>query len=412
MTRLRDISTPALLLNLERFEHNLVRMRQHLAGLGVPLRPHLKSAKSIEVATRVMAGGEQRAMVSTLREAEFYARRGVLDIIYGVGITPSKLPRVGALRRETGADVAVILDSLEQAQAVASWSRANNDALPVLIEIDVDGHRSGVALTNAAELISIGQTLVDDGATLRGVLTHAGASYALNRPEELVTAARVERETAINGAEMLRTAGLPCAVVSMGSTPTAMFATDLAGISEVRAGVYMFGDLVQAGIGTCSVDDIALSVLASVIGTRPEKGWIIVDAGWMALSRDRGVGGQGSDHGYGLVCDERCLPYPDLIVLEVNQEHGIIGLRPGSTGNVPKLPIGSLVRILPNHACATGGQHDRYQVVSGDVVVAEWQRVNGWQQEGDARDVPVLDPGGLADSNGWRLCQHEVIYLG
>jgi D-serine deaminase-like pyridoxal phosphate-dependent protein len=72
------------------------------------------------------------------------------------------------------------------------------------------------------------------------------------------------------------------------------------------------------------------------------------------------------------------VPYPDLIVLEVNQEHGIIGLRPGSTGNVPKLPIGSLVRILPNHACATGGQHDRYQVVSGDVVVAEWQRANGW----------------------------------
>lgn len=378
MIRLRDISTPALLLNLDRFEHNLARMRQHLAGLGVPLRPHLKSAKSIEVARRAMAAGEPRAMVSTLREAQFYAGRGVQDLIYGVGITPAKLPRIGALRRETGADVAVILDSLEQAQAVASWSRANNDPLPVLIEIDVDGHRSGVGLTDAAELIAIGRTLVDGGATLRGVLTHAGASYALNRPEELATAARTERATAVKGAEMLRAAGLPCPVVSMGSTPTAMFATDLAGVTEVRAGVYMFGDLVQAGIGTCSIDDIALSVLASVIGTRPEKGWIIVDAGWMALSQDRGTGSQRLDQGYGLVCDERGLTYPDLIVLEANQEHGIIGVRPGSRAKVPKLPVGSLVRILPNHACATGGQHDRYQVVAGDVVVAEWQRANGW----------------------------------
>jgi D-serine deaminase-like pyridoxal phosphate-dependent protein len=227
-------------------------------------------------------------------------------------------------------------------------------------------------------LIAIGRALVDGGATLRGVLTHAGASYALDCPEELATAARNERDMAVKGAELLRAAGLPCAVISMGSTPTVTFATDLAGITEVRAGVYMFGDLVQAGIGTCSLDDIALSVLATVIGTRPDKGWIIVDAGWMALSRDRGTQSQRLDYGYGLVCNEHSVPYPDLIVLEVNQEHGVIGLRPGSGAKVPILPIGSLVRILPNHACATGGQHDRYQVVSGDIVVAEWWRANGW----------------------------------
>ena len=378
MSHLRDLPTPALLLDRERFEHNLARMREHLAGLGVPLRPHLKTAKSIEVAHRVMAPGEQRAMVSTLREAEFYASRGVRDLIYGVGITASKLQRIGALRHETGADVAVILDSLEQAQAVASWSRANHDPLPALIEIDVDGHRSGVVLTDAAELIAIGRVLVDGGATLRGVLTHAGTSYALNGAEELATAARSERDKALEGAALLRAAGLPCTVVSMGSTPTVTFATDLSGITEVRAGVYMFGDLVQAGIGTCCVEDVALSVLASVIGTRPDKGWIIVDAGWMALSRDRGTHSQKLDCGYGLVCNEHCVPYPDLMVLEANQEHGIIGLRPGSRAKTPMLPIGSRVRILPNHACATGGQHDRYQVVSGDIVVAEWWRANGW----------------------------------
>lgn len=379
MTLLSELPTPALVLDHGRFEHNLARMRGHLAGLGVPLRPHLKTAKSIEVAQRAMAGGELIAMVSTLREAEFYATRGVRDLVYGVGITASKLPRVGELRRETGADVAVILDSLEQAQAVVSWSRSNSEALPVLIEIDVDGHRSGVMLTDtASELITIGRALVDGGAALRGILTHAGASYDLSRAGDLIDAAAGERDIAVRGANLLRAAGLPCSVVSMGSTPTATFARDLAGITEVRAGVYMFGDLVQAGIGTCAVDDIALSVLASVIGMRAEKGRIIVDAGWMALSRDRGTQAQAVDHGYGLVCNEQCQPYSDLVVLEVNQEHGIIGLRPGSAAQMPRLPIGSLVRILPNHACATGAQHDRYEVVSGDVVVAKWWRANGW----------------------------------
>ncbi len=249
----------------------------------------------------------------------------------------------------------------------------------MLIEVDADGHRSGVAPGDRDTLVAIGRTLTGGGAALRGVMLHAGDSYALSDPDALAAAAEDERVAAVTAAEILRAAGLPCPVVSVGSTPTARFARDLTGITEVRAGVFMFGDLFQAGIGAVAVADIAVSVLATVIGHQRAKGWIIVDAGWMALSRDRGTARQAVDQGYGLVCDLAGRPYPDLVVRDANQEHGIVAVRAGWGADLPDLPIGAQVRILPNHACATGAQHDRYHVLDADHrVAAVWPRINGW----------------------------------
>ena len=184
---------------------------------------------------------------------------------------------------------------------------------------------------------------------------------------------------AVTAAETLRAAGLPCPVVSVGSTPTARYAKDLTGVTEVRAGVFMFGDLYQAGVGSVAPADIALSVLATVIGHQRSKGWIITDAGWMALSRDRGTARQAVDQGYGVVCYLAGRPYPDLIVADANQEHGIIAVRRGSAATLPDLPIGARLRVLPNHACATGAQHDRYHVLDRTGrVSAVWPRINGW----------------------------------
>ena len=190
----------------------------------------------------------------------------------------------------------------------------------------------------------------------------------------------MERASAVQAATILRDAGFACPVVSVGSTPTAHFAESLEGVTEVRAGVFVFFDLVMAGIGVCQIDDIALSVLGTVIGHQPEKGWILVDAGWMAMSRDRGTAKQKVDQGYGLVCDIDGKPYGDLILSDANQEHGIISVRPGSNASLPDLPIGTRVRILPNHACATGAQHDAYHVVRGDSdrIEAVWPRFGGW----------------------------------
>jgi D-serine deaminase-like pyridoxal phosphate-dependent protein len=376
---LENVGTPCLVLDLDRVDRNVARLRSRLDGLGVRLRPHLKTAKSIDVARMVMTSTHGPATVSTLREAEVFAGAGVKDLTYAVGISPDKLDRVVALRGQ-GVDLAVTLDTVLQAEAVAAASRRSGDPIPAFIEIDCDGHRSGVTPYDRDQLVAIGRTLEAGGAKLRGVLTHAGASYDARGEEALRKCAEVERASAVQAATLLRDAGLPCPVVSVGSTPTAHFAQSLEGVTEVRAGVFMFFDLVMAGIGVCAIDDIALSVLATVIGHRREKGWILVDAGWMAMSRDRGTAKQAVDQGYGLVCDIDGKPFDDLILADTNQEHGIIKIRAGSDAVLPDLPIGTRVRILPNHACATGAQHASYHVVrkGGDVVCAEWPRFGGW----------------------------------
>ena len=372
---LASLTTPCLLLDQSRMDRNIARLKQRLQSLGVGLRPHLKTAKSVDVALRMMASPAGPATVSTLQEAEAFADAGVKDLLYAVGIAPSKLDRVLALRRR-GIDLTIVLDSVEQARAVAAKSRDTKLAIPALIEIDSDGHRAGVRPGDPA-LLEIARTL-QEGALLRGVMTHAGGSYDSRSVEDLVSAAERERAGAVQCATDLRSAGFACPIVSVGSTPTAHFARDLSGVTEVRAGVFVFFDLVMAGIGVCSVDDIAISVLTTVIGHQPAKGQLIVDAGWMAISRDRGTASQPVDQGYGIVCDIHGRPYPDLIMTQTSQEHGVLEMRAGSSTACPSLPIGSLVRVMPNHACATAAQHGEYVVLGGAESV-RWPRIAaGW----------------------------------
>jgi D-serine deaminase-like pyridoxal phosphate-dependent protein len=378
LVTLGDLATPCLILDADRMDRNIARLRRQLDGFDVSLRPHLKTSKSIDVARRVMTSSAGPATVSTLKEATQFAAAGVRDIIYAVGIAPSKLARVLELRAKD-VDLAIVLDTFEQAEAVAAASREAGVRIPALIEIDCDGHRSGVLPTDRSRLVEIGRAL-ERGAELRGVLAHAGGSYNARGVDALRECAEAERAGVVDAANILREAGLSCPVVSVGSTPTAFNATNLTGVTEVRAGVFVFFDLVMAGIGICRIEDIAISVLASVIGHQREKGWILIDAGWMAMSQDRGTSRQAVNQGYGVVCDIAGNAYDDLIVADANQEHGIITVRPGSNRTLPNLAIGDRVRILPNHACSTGAQHRSYQVVHGasDVVEAEWPRFGGW----------------------------------
>lgn len=375
---LDGIETPALVLDATKVDHNVARLTTRLQSLGVGFRPHVKTAKSIDVARRLFPEGRGPITVSTIREAEYFADAGITDLIYAVGLAPGKLGRLRALAAR-GIDVTVILDTVEQAAATADAARAGGSMPAVLIEIDCDGHRGGL-VPDDPRIVAIAEVLRDGGVELRGVLTHAGESYSCRGGEGLPEAAEAERAAAVKAAEILRSHGHASRVVSVGSTPTAHFARDLSGVTEVRAGVFMFFDLVMHGIGVCAIDDIALSVLATVIGQKPEKGWVLVDAGWMALSRDRGTARHPVDQGYGVVCDVDGIPYADVIVVEASQEHGTLAVRPGSNAKLPHLPIGARVRILPNHACATGAQHDQYHVVrsGGREIVATWPRVRGW----------------------------------
>ena len=374
---LAEVETPALILDRVKVDRNIERLSNRLAPHGVVLRPHLKTAKSIDVARRVFPGGTGPITVSTLAEAEYFAEHGFRDITYAVGLAPGKAERALRLRQK-GVDLKLVLDTPEQAEALGAAGKAFGVTPSALIEIDCDGHRGGL-LPSDPQLIEVAAALRQSGVEMAGVLTHAGESYGLRTPEDLAAAAEQERAAAVAAAEALRAQGHECPIVSVGSTPTAHFAENLDGVTEVRAGVYMFFDLVMHGIGVCSLDDLALSVLATVVGQKPEKGWILVDAGWMALSRDRGTSSQAVDQGYGIVCDVDGRPYPDLIVEQASQEHGIITLRDGSAGPLPDLPLGARVRILPNHACATASQHEAYHVVAGGrAIEARWSRMRGW----------------------------------
>ena len=125
-------------------------------------------------------------------------------------------------------------------------------------------------------------------------------------------------------------------------------------------------------------DDIALSVLTTVIGHQRDKGWVLTDGGWMAMSRDRGTSSQKIDQGYGVVCDINGEPMVDLIVSGANQEHGIVSRRDGGIIDAARYPVGTLLRVLPNHACATAAQHASYHVVAGGSICGVWPRFSGW----------------------------------
>jgi threo-3-hydroxy-D-aspartate ammonia-lyase len=143
--------------------------------------------------------------------------------------------------------------------------------------------------------------------------------------------------------------------------------------------VYAFNDLVMHGVGVCGLGDIAFSVLGTVIGHQAAKGWLLVDAGWMAMSRDRGTAAHAIDWGYGAVCSEDGTPIEGLVMSGANQEHGIVSWRPGQGGDLlQRFPIGTRLRFLPNHACATAAQFPHYEVLRSDGTLARWPRFGGW----------------------------------
>ncbi|MBN3756742.1 DSD1 family PLP-dependent enzyme [Paraburkholderia sp. Tr-20389] len=374
---LASLNTPAAIINLDAMTRNIQRMQSRMNALGVRFRPHVKTTKCNRVVQAQLDAGAQGITVSTLKEAEQFFSAGIDDIVYAVAMAPNKLEQAMTLRRR-GCNLKIITDSVSSAHAIVAFGNAHAASFEVWIEVDVDGHRSGIAPGDDL-LLDVGRILHEGGMKLGGVLAHAGSSYDYNTAAALERIAEQERAGCVQAAERLRAAGLPCDTVSIGSTPTALAARHLDGVTEVRAGVYVFFDLVMHNVGVCAIDDIALSVLTTVIGHQENKGWAIVDAGWMAMSRDRGTQRQQQDFGYGIVCNEDGVPLEGYVMSAANQEHGIVS-RTGepNTAIATTLPIGTRLRILPNHACATGAQHPAYHALSRDGALSEWPRFYGW----------------------------------
>jgi D-serine deaminase-like pyridoxal phosphate-dependent protein len=377
-TRLADIDTPAAIVDVARMNANIQAMQTRMNGLGVRFRPHVKTTKCLPVVRAQLAAGAHGVTVSTLKEAEQFFAAGMVDILYAVGVTPAKLPKILALRRQ-GCQLKIIVDNPLVADAIVAFGKTHGEAFEVWIEVDCDGHRSGIRPDEKERLVDVARRLTEGGMKLGGVMTHAGSSYELDTPAALEALAEQERAGCVQAAEHIRAAGMSCPGVSVGSTPTACHARNLAGVSEVRAGVYVFFDLVMHNIGVCGIDDIALSVLTTVMGHQADKGWAIVDAGWMAMSRDRGTAKQGRDFGYGQACAIDGTVLPGYIMTGANQEHGIISCENAPDSRIAaRFPVGTQLRILPNHACATGAQFPEYHALNGDGVMEIWQRFYGW----------------------------------
>jgi D-serine deaminase-like pyridoxal phosphate-dependent protein len=276
-----------------------------------------------------------------------------------------------------GCDLTLVTDSSNVVAAASDFATEHKITLPFLIEIDCGEHRSGLP-AGSPEIVALARAIdAGPGLRLRGVMTHAGHSYGPSNPAGVVPIAAVERDTAVNAANAIRAAGLPCDIASIGSTPTVLYADHLRGVTEVRAGIYMLWDLAQLSRKVCRVEDIAVSVLASVIGHNRAGRSLILDAGALALSKDIGANKYLPDAGYGYVCDVRTTErLGKLSVDVVHQEHGTVAVDDETW--FTRLPVGSLVRVLPNHACITCAAYGAFDVVRGETVVGRFPRVNGW----------------------------------
>ncbi len=359
------LETPALMLDLDRLKANAQRMLKHCMDNGLFLRPHLKTSKSIDVAN-IATGGRRRGLtVSTLAEAEHFAKAGYEDILYAVGITPNKFDRVQSIFDKTGEKSVLVLDSLEMAIAVAESGLDNR----VLVEIDCGESRGGLSPDDPA-LLLIARRL---GAQFDGIMSHAGHSYSTDQIAVVKEIAKAEIGASVQAANKIRAAGIPVSVVSIGSTPTVFYADDFSGITEVRAGIYLFNDLSQYGRNICHLDDIAMTVLATVIGHNREAGVLTVDAGALAMSKDIGANNFLPEAKYGWLCDAHTLEPIGLAIDVVHQEHGSVKI--DEPRKFDQLPIGSMVRILPGHACLTAaGGYGKFHLTNGKI----WPRLDGW----------------------------------
>lgn len=364
-----DLTTPALLIDGSVLKRNCDRMREKAAHSQVAFRPHVKTHKTLEIARMQHDGDRGPITVSTLAEAETFADAGFEDITYAVPIAPEKLPRAAALARRI-ARLNLLIDSESVLREVEAHAKQLGTPFDLFLKIDCGYHRAGVDPSDPASVRLALAMAQSPAIRFHGLLTHAGHSYHAHGLEELLRIAAEESASLTRFRSLLGDA-LQSITRSVGSTPTASVVERFEDCDEVRPGNYVFYDAFQAAIGACRREDIAVSVLTTVIGSYPDRSEAIIDAGALALSKDTGPEQVDPGCGFGLVCDLALNPLPARLVA-LSQEHGKLS----TTTN---LAVGTKLRVFPNHSCLTAAMFDRYHVL-GDrgEVVAEWRPVRGW----------------------------------
>ena len=371
-----ELTTPRALVDLEILSRNVTAMARRTQRLGVELRPHVKTHKCLEIARRQVAGQGGGITVSTLAEARFFAAGGFRDITYAVPIAPARLPEAVELV-SSGVRVGLVVDHPATAAEVEQAAVARGLRLDVWLEVDCGGHRTGVDPERDASVALALKLAACPSLELRGLLTHAGHAYACHDRTEALRVAREERDVMTAFAKRIEEAGARVRALSVGSTPTMVVVDDLAGITEVRPGNYVFFDAFQLALGMCRLEDCAFSVLATVIGGDPASGRVVLDAGALALSKDPGPVHVDASCGYGVVVPPHgLLASARVRLVSLTQEHGVAEVRPIAAAQA--FAVGTQVRVIPNHACLAAAGFESYLVLEQGAVVDEWRPVHGW----------------------------------
>ena len=351
--KLDELPTPALVVDLDRLERNIQNMADRANQLGVRLRPHVKTHKCLEIGRMQVAAGASGITVSTIEEARAFADGGFDDITWAFPVIPSRCQDAAFV----GGRVAfgVVVDSTE---AVAALEEAGF-AFKTWLKVDCGYHRAGVS-PDGEDLERVARAIGNAGLRFAGLLSHSGNAYDFTTDEERAAVAESERATLVRAAESLRAVGIPVPDLSVGSTPSMMAVRSLEGVTETRPGNYVYFDRFQIGLGACSLGDCALSVVSTVVSAGAEHS--ICDAGALVLSQDPGEG-DGSMGEIWADYDENQLE-DELRVVALSQEHGRLSRR---------VPVGTRLRILPNHSCLTAACFGSVHAVRGDEVEATWQ---------------------------------------
>lgn len=357
---LAALETPVPIVDLDRMAHNLDRMAAYAALHGLALRPHVKTHKAPRVAAEQMRLGAVGLTCATPRELEVMGdvSRDLLLAYPPVG--GPRLARILALPESLRLTVA--LDSAEAARELSRVAEGMGRRVGVYVELDVGMHRVGVReVTDAVALAR----MVADLPWLRysGVMFYPG--HVRSRVSEQTAALRALGAALGETLEALERAGLPAGVVSGGSTPAAWRMHEVAGVTEVRPGTYVYNDRVTAALGACDWDDCALTVLATVVSTAV-PGQAVIDAGSKALGREplpALPNAAGGDAGFGALLDR-----PEVVVRSMSEEHGILDL----SGTTWRPAVGDQVRVVPNHVCIVVHLHDAVYGVRNGAVETSW----------------------------------------
>jgi len=347
---IEDLPTPAVLVDLDILERNIARQAERARTAGVRLRPHAKTHKCPEIARLQLAAGAAGISLAKTSEAEVFAAAGFDDIFIAYPIVGTgKADRLLAMSDDLR--LAVGVDSVEGAGALGQVFFAAGRKLDVLLKIDVGYHRVGVLPESAPDIARRIAEL--PGISLKGIFTHAGQVYQAETPQAVAQIGRHEGETLVETATALKQAGVALEEVSVGSTPSARHAMQIAGVTECRPGNYIFHDGSQVALGTCALEDCAMTILATVVSV-PAPDRACVDAGSKTLSQDS-LRPRANGHGLILGTASR--------LQSLSEEHGVARVEEGDS-----FRVGDRVRILPNHACVVSNLHDRlYGVRAGRV---------------------------------------------